>query len=56
MLELESLGPLVRLDTGQTVEHVEQWALFAEVDLPPSDDEAAGMLAPLVAGARAASP
>lgn len=28
-VELESLGPLTRLEPGQTVEHVETWELFA---------------------------
>jgi len=29
MLEIESLGPLVRLEPGETVEHVELWELHA---------------------------
>jgi hypothetical protein len=28
MLEIETLGPVVRLDSGQSVEHVERWELF----------------------------
>jgi hypothetical protein len=31
MLEIETLGPVVRLDPGQAVEHVERWELFADV-------------------------
>jgi hypothetical protein len=30
-LELETLGPLVRLEPGATVEHVEQWVLYQGV-------------------------
>jgi len=38
MNELETLGPLVRLAPGKTVEHVEYWGLFA--GLPKPDTEA----------------
>lgn len=38
MLELETLGPLVQLPPGGTVEHLEDWALFSEI-LPPTGDE-----------------
>lgn len=37
-LELETLGPLVELKPGETVEHVEHWWLFAGV--PDGEDEA----------------
>jgi hypothetical protein len=39
MLEMESLGPLVRLAPGAKVEMVEEWQLFK--DVPAFDDEAA---------------
>jgi len=39
MLECESLGPLVHLAPGQTVEHVERWELIG--GLGDADDEAA---------------
>jgi hypothetical protein len=32
MLEMESLGPLVRLAPGQAVEHTERWELIADVE------------------------
>ena len=32
MLEMESLGPLVHLGPGETVEHVERWELIGEVE------------------------
>jgi len=37
MLEVETLGPLVRLRPGTTVEHVEQWFLFRNVPMPEDD-------------------
>jgi hypothetical protein len=37
-LELETLGPVVELSPGSTVEHVETWWLFANV--PGGEDEA----------------
>jgi hypothetical protein len=37
MLELETLGPLVRLQPGAAVEHVEHWHLFRDVPAPASD-------------------
>jgi hypothetical protein len=33
-LELETLGPLVRLEPGQTTEHVETWELYDAPDIP----------------------
>jgi hypothetical protein len=30
-LEVETLGPLVELDPGETAEHVERWWLFGDV-------------------------
>lgn len=37
MLEVESLGPVVRLDPGASVEHEEAWSLFADVPAPAND-------------------
>jgi len=37
-LEIETLGPLVRLAPGEAVEHVEHWRLFS--DVPPLQDDA----------------
>jgi len=37
MLELETLGPLVRLQPGAAVEYVEQWFLFRDVRTPAND-------------------
>ena len=38
-LEMETLGPLTRVQPGQTVEQTEQWALFRHVQLPELTDE-----------------
>lgn len=41
MLELESLGPLVTLARGRSVEHVEEWYLFRDLpDIAPHDEAA----------------
>jgi len=37
-IELETLGPVVELQRGETVEHVERWWLFA--DVPGGEDDA----------------
>ena len=37
MLELETLGPLVDLQPGAAVEHVEHWHLFRDVPTPQND-------------------
>jgi len=45
MLELESLGPLVVLQHGQTIEHREDWELCDGLSCDPnSDDEIDGMI------------
>jgi hypothetical protein len=40
MLEVEALGPLVRLARGKSTEHVEEWRLFDGVSAPPLDEDA----------------
>jgi hypothetical protein len=37
MLEVETLGPLARLEPGAAVEHVEQWSLFRDAPVPEGD-------------------
>jgi hypothetical protein len=39
ILELESLGPIGRMMPGETVRHVESWAVFSGVSLPDIQDE-----------------
>jgi hypothetical protein len=39
ILEVETLGPLVRLEPGAAVEHAEEWFLFDGVPAPQNDDD-----------------
>jgi hypothetical protein len=48
-VELESLGPLQRLEPGASAEHVEQWYLFDGVDLGPTEATLGAALEPLLA-------
>jgi hypothetical protein len=43
-VELESLGPLTRLDPGESTVHVEQWEILKEIDFLP--EEIQGRLLP----------
>jgi hypothetical protein len=48
-LEIETLGPMTKLQPGQTVELTETWALFHDVKLVEiSDEELSRVLLPLV--------
>lgn len=51
ILEVETLGPLVDLAPGATVEHVERWFLFREV---PAPEDEAGVEAHVLPKVRAA--
>jgi hypothetical protein len=48
MLELETLGPLVRLQPDAAVEHVEHWHLFRDVRAPASDVDVEQQILPHV--------
>ncbi len=48
-LEVETLGPLVNLMPGETVEHVEQWYLFDDVPMPTNEAEVEAHVAPKLA-------
>ena len=48
MLELETLGPLVELQPGETVTYVEDWNLLRNVSQPQSDAEVIQNIIPLV--------
>jgi hypothetical protein len=39
-IEMETLGPVTRLEPGQAVDHVETWELHASVDVPQTLDGA----------------
>ena len=47
-MELESLGPMIRLEPGASVEHLERWSLFDGFDAGDDDDRLAVALAPLL--------
>jgi hypothetical protein len=46
MLELESLGPLARLEHGRAVEHLEAWTLWKGVPVPTSAADVEADVAP----------
>jgi hypothetical protein len=50
MLEVESMGPLVLLGPGDTVEHVETWRLFGDVPSVSDDASIEAAVVPLVEG------
>lgn len=48
MLELETLGPLIDLQPGAEVEHVEQWFLFRDVPTPENEADVVQHILPRV--------
>ena len=48
MLELETLGPLVRLGPGEAVEHVERWELIGGVEAAEGPEGAVEAVLPLL--------
>ena len=52
MLELETLGPLQRLLPGATVEHIEHWLLFRDVQAGEDEESIAQAIMPLIAAAQ----
>jgi hypothetical protein len=50
MIELETLGPLVRLGPGEAVEHVERWELFGGVEAEAGPEGAKAAVLPLLEG------
>ncbi len=52
MLELETLGPLARLQPGAAVEHVEHWFLFRDVPVPGDDLQVDRYVAPMIEAAQ----
>lgn len=51
-LELETLGPMTRLEPGAALSHEERWSLFKDVKDAAADDELARTLVPLLATTR----
>lgn len=52
MLEVETVAPLVRLEPGAAVEHVEHWFLFDNVPAPAGDRDIDRHITPKVRGAK----
>lgn len=52
ILELESLGPLTKIEPGGYVEHVERWFLFRGVPEPRSDEDVDRYIIPKIMEAR----
>jgi len=52
MLEVETVAPMVRLEPGQAVEHVEHWFLFDNVPTPSNDADVDKNVLPKVTSAR----
>jgi len=48
MIELETVGPLITLAAGCSVEHVETWHLFKDVPVPTNDADVEKDVKPLV--------
>jgi hypothetical protein len=48
MLEMESLGALSRLEPGESVEHREEWEIFADVPMPATDEEVQRYILPVI--------
>lgn len=46
MLEIETLGPIVRLEPGQTAENTERWELFGGLGAVAGEDEIAAKIGP----------
>lgn len=49
MLELETLSPIIRVEPGHAIEHVEQWFLWRDVSTPRTDDDVDRDIVPRVA-------
>ncbi len=47
-LELETLGPIVRVEPGQTIEQVEHWWLFKNVDVGQDEASIAAAMLPIL--------
>ena len=48
MLEMETLSPLVILEPGETIEHIETWQLFKDVPKPATEKDVEENILPLI--------
>lgn len=53
-MEVETVGPLMNIGPGDTVEHVERWYLFADVDAGATEATLDAAISPIVARTAAA--
>ncbi|MPY88318.1 MAG: hypothetical protein GEU99_10365 [Luteitalea sp.] len=51
-IEVETLGPLRRLEPGQSLDHVERWYLFKDVSFGQDEDSIESALTPLLEQAK----
>jgi hypothetical protein len=47
-LEMETLGPITLLDSGDTIEHAETWSLFDNVEKPKNEKDIESIIVPLI--------
>jgi hypothetical protein len=50
MLEVETLGPMTRVDPGATLGHTENWFLFDGVPMPANDADVDQHILPKIKG------
>jgi len=50
-VEVETLGPLCRLEPGESAEHPETWGLFDDVEIGDTEESVGAALGPRVGGA-----
>jgi hypothetical protein len=48
MLEMETLGPLVKLEPGTAVTHSETWRLFSDVPMPQTEADVIANILPKI--------
>ena len=49
-LEVETVGPMIKLQPGQAVEHGETWQLFDQAPAPQNEADVLGKIFPLIEG------
>ena len=48
ILEIETLGPLVKLNPGCSLDHVEDWSLHSHVEMPKDENDIDKFIKPLI--------
>jgi len=52
ILELETMGPMVNIKPGESIDHTERWQLHKGVDAPKNDDDITKNILPLIGAER----